>query len=242
MIRIVNLTMAGFALFPIVAILFILGSRALSMKNKSELRLKLALIINSLLLLIPSYLGCCGKNGNLTIPIGCYMPPAKTDITEIPANFEESSDWKTLENWLIQLEDKISRKNYDADFLDKFGETVWPAIENLRKDGLITNDDSEILTAYCESRRAYYSHVIGGATCYTPVPTPIGKEAVKEDIVNATDELRSLYADGKIETDTYDIALANLEKNLQLYTEEEDNAVLRQLLLDLADGRSGGHL
>ncbi|MCP4230628.1 MAG: hypothetical protein GY771_10865, partial [bacterium] len=185
--------------------------------------------------------GCCGKPGDVTIPLGCYMPPPESDFTEIPANFEKSSDWETLENRLIGLENKISRKEYDGGFLDKFGETVWPAIENLRNDGLITDDDSDILTAYCESRRAYYSHVIGGATCYTPVPMPVGKEAAKEDVVTAANELRQLYADDKIDTPAYETALANLDINLKLYTEREDNAVLRQLLLDLADGRSGGY-
>jgi hypothetical protein len=83
--------------------------------------------------------------------------------------------------------------------------------------------------------------MVGGATCYTPMPIPTGKEAAKEDVVVAANELRRLYADGKIDTPAYETALANLDANLKLFTEQENNAVLRQLLLDLADGKSGAH-
>lgn len=232
---------SGTILLPISLLLLVIGISSVKTNAKKGLWLKLTLAINTSLVMLLTFLGCCGKNGNLTIPLGCYKPPEESDLTKIPVKFEESSDWATLENWLISLEDKISREDYDDDFLDRFGETVWPAIEGLRNDGLITDDDSEIIAAYCESRRAYYSHVIGGATCYTPTPIPKGKEAAKEDVVTAANALRRLYAEGKIDTPAYDTAFANLDGSLKLYTGMEDNVVLRQLLLDLADGRSGAY-
>jgi len=241
MIRTISLSVLALALVPIATLLLFLGVGALKPGNKRGLPLKLTLLVNTSLLIVASFLGCCGKPGNRTIPISCYAPPPITDITDIPDNFEESDDWSLIEEHMIELEERISREDFDSAIHDRFGEAVLPAIENMRAKGLLNNDDTEILIAYVASRYRYYSDVLGGTSCYAQIPTPVGKEAVKEDIVAATDELRRLYAEGKIDTPAYETALANLDGELRQYTEKEDNPTIRQLLLDIADGRTGSY-
>ena len=55
------------------------------------------------------------------------------------------------------------------------------------------------------------------------------------------DTLRGIHASGGIDDKSYGTALANLEKELELYTGKRDNTALRQLLLDLTDGMGGSY-
>ncbi len=235
MIRTVGLSILSLAFLPLASILLLLGIEALNLDRKRGIWLKLAVLLNTSIVLAVGVLGCCGKPGGR---VTCY-DIAVSDYTEIPEDFEQSSEWSILESTLVNLEYYIESGDYNRELANEFHEKMTRAIVNLRNAGLIDEDDATILTAYVDSRIDYYFHMVGGATCYEAMPTPEGKEATKEDIVAATNELRQLYADGKIDTPAYETALANLDVSLKLYTEREDNAVLRQLLLDLADGQSG---
>ncbi len=240
MIRYISVPVLAFALLPIALLLLAFGIYAIPTKKKRGIWLKLALLANSSLLLILGSIGC--DNAKSDVPddefVMCYRVAA-SDITEVPKSFEESGDWQTLENSLSNLEYYIETSDFRDDVADEFYSNTGNAINGLEKSGLISDDDSSILREYCVSRYKYYIHMVGGATCYKPMPAPTGKDAVKGDIIKATDELHSLYKEYKIDTPAYDNALANLEKQLELYTGKEDNAVLRQLLLDLTDDMTG---
>lgn len=235
MIRTVGLSILSLAFLLLASILLLLGIEALKLERKRGLWLKLALLINTSIVLAVGVLGCCGKPGGR---VTCYEV-AISDYTEIPEDFEQSSDWSKLESTLMNLEYYIGTGEYVDELAIDFRNRTSDSITNMRNAGLINEDDASILSAYVNSRIDYYFHTVGGATCYEPMPIPEGKEAAKGDIVAATNELRQLYTDGKIDTPTYETALVNLEGSLKLYTDKEDNAVLRQLLLDLADGQSG---
>lgn len=235
MIRTISLSFLAIAFLPVASVLLLLGITAIKPKRKHGFWLKLAVLINSSIVLAIGVLGCCGKPGGR---VTCYEV-AISDYTEIPDDFEQSSDWSKLESTLMNLEYFIENGEYNDALTADFRDRIYGSITNMKNAGLINENDASVLTAYTNSRIDYYVHMIGGATCYEPMPVPEGREVAKADIVAATDELRQLYADGKIDTQAYETALANLDHSLKLYTEKEDNAVLRQLLLDLADGRSG---
>jgi hypothetical protein len=247
MIRFTTISIFSLAFIPLALMLLAIGIYVIPTNKKNGLWLKLALLANSSLVLALSTIGCGGDKSNAADgtsdggeQVMCYMMPA-SDVTEIPQSFEASDDWRTLENTLSSLEYYIVTDDFNEDNADEFYKNAGESINKLQQNGLITKDDATILRAYCNSRYDYYIHMIGGATCYEPMPIPQGKEAVKEDIVAAANELHQLYTEYKIDTPAYDTALANLEKQLELYTGKKDNAVLRQLLLDLADDMSGEH-
>ncbi|MBW2638171.1 MAG: hypothetical protein JRC86_11780 [Deltaproteobacteria bacterium] len=245
MIRFTAIPILALALLPLALLFLALGIYAISTEKKNGIWLKLALLVNSSLILALGAIGCGGEKSNAADgasddgeTVMCYMMPA-SDVTVIPQSFEASNDWVQFENSLSNLEYYITTEDFNEDVADEFYGQMGKSITNLKKSGLITDDDATILRAYCASRYDYYIHMIGGATCYEPMPIPAGKEATKEDIVAAANELHQLYAEYKIDTPAYDKALANLDNQLEIYTGKEDNAVLRQLLLDLADAMSG---
>ena len=247
MIRFTTISVFALAFIPLALTLLAIGIYAVPTEKKTGLWLKLALLVNSSLVLALGAIGCGVDRSDAANDVSndgervmCYMMPA-SDITEIPQTFEDSNDWRTLENSLSNLEYYIETDDFNDVVADEFYGEMGKSIANLKDNGLITEDDATILRAYCVSRYDYYFHMIGGATCYEPMPIPEGKEAAKEDIVEAANELRQLYADYKIDTPAYNTALANLDKQLELYTGKEDNALLRLLLLDLADDMSGEH-
>jgi hypothetical protein len=115
------------------------------------------------------------------------------------------------------------------------------SIENMQSDGLIGDDDASVLLAYVGARHEYYCTNTGMVSCYDMPTIPPGKETTKKEITETTATLRQLYEEGKVGDEAYNTALATLEEKLALYTEKKDNTILRQLLLDLADGFDGRH-
>ncbi|MCP4231593.1 MAG: hypothetical protein GY771_15795 [bacterium] len=233
MIRFTTISVFSLAFIPLALVLLAIGIYAIPTGKKNGVWLKLALFINSSLVLALGAIGCGGgksdaaddaSNGGERVM--CYLMPA-SDVTEIPQRYEDSEDWRTLEYSLSDLEYYITTDDFNEEAADDFYNKMGKSIANLNQNGLITDDDATILRAYCISRYDYYFHMIGGATCYEPMPIPKGKEAAKEDIIAAANELHQLYAENKIETPAYDKALTNLENQLELYTGKEDNAVLR---------------
>ncbi|MCP4231600.1 MAG: hypothetical protein GY771_15830 [bacterium] len=235
MIRTASITLAALAILPVALVLLLFGIERLNLSRRNGLWLKLGILINTSVVIALGISGCCGKSGGR---VTCY-DVAMSDYTEIPDDLEQSSDWSKLESTLMNLEYYIETGEYIDELAADLREKMSDSIVNLKNAGLISEDDASVLSAYCNSRSAYYLHMVGGATCYKPALIPEGKETTKKEIIETTDELRRLYADGKIDTPAYETALANLDDDLKLYTEKEDNAVLRQLLLDLADGQSG---
>ncbi|MCP4231594.1 MAG: hypothetical protein GY771_15800 [bacterium] len=243
MIRIYTYTLLSLVFLPLALILVSLGINAIAAERKRGIWLKLAVIVNSSLILALGAIGCGGDKSDAADDeefVTCYMMPAP-DVTEIPQTYEDSNDWQTLESSLISIEYYISTESDDTAAVEPLVETARTSIENLRVNGLINDDDAVILSEYVDSRDFYYNTSICGVKCYD-VKEPFGEKAqVREDIVYAMDNLRAIYANGDIETPAYETALANLEKQLKLYTGKEDNAVLRQLLLDITDGYSGNY-
>ncbi len=235
MIRTISLTALALPFLPVAIILLLFGIERVNPSRRKDIWLKLAVIINSALVIVLGITGCTGKPGGR---VSCY-DVEMSDFTEIPAGFEKSNDWSELESVLMNLEYDIESGVYNDKLASSYREQMNDSIANLTKSDSIDEDDASVLYTYCNGRSDYYTHAIGGATCYSPMPIPEGKEAAKEDAVEAVNELRRLYADGKINTPAYETTLENLDANLKLYTDKEDNVVLRQLLLDLADGRSG---
>jgi len=241
MIRYTSISIISLAFLPLAIILIAIGIYAFSTERKSGIWLKLAVLANSSLVLALGFIGCGGDKSEAADEnkmVTCYMMPAP-DVTEIPQSFEDSNDWYTLESSLTNIEYYISSDTDDTAQVEPLVETARTSIENLRNNGLINNDDADILREYVNSRDFYYHTTICGVKCYD-VKEPFGDKAqVREDIVYAIDNLRAIYESGDIETPAYETALGNLEKQLKLYTGKEDNAVLRQLLLDIADGYAG---
>lgn len=237
MIRTISLSILAAAFLPVALLLLLLGIESLKPGRKRGFWMKLAVLVNSSIL-IATGIFACKKPGIDSSPPDCYIVDS-SDVTKIPENFENSNDWATLEYAMFSLEGKIYSNNYSDEFLESTKSTVYETLPRLRENGLITEDEQELLSAYCRSRLDHYYHMTGGALCYEAREIPQGREAAKEDIIAAMAELRGLYHDYKIDTPAYDTAMATLENQLTLYTGKEDNAVLRQLLLDLADNMTG---
>jgi len=140
---------------------------------------------------------------------------------------------------MVEIEYQIGKGIYNEETEKQTREIISDAVSNLKNDGLVTEDEKILLWAYCLKRINSYADL--HVSCYAAMPSPGSKEASKSEIVEATIELRQLYADGKINTPAYETSLATLEEQLALYTGKEDNTVLRQLLLDLADGMGGAY-
>ena len=239
MVRTITLTSLSLIFLPIALIFILIGINAISVKKKHGIWMKLAVLVNSSLVLTLGVLGCGGSaNGgeNEEEMILCYEV-AMSDITQIPDKFEDSDDWTMLENRLTLYESYISSRNSE---MEETADTILVemigAIDNLHSDGLINKDDDDLLSDYVYSRAKTYNMSICGVKCYKPAPIKPGKPEKRQDIIDAMDTLRGIYASGGINDKGYNTALVNLEKELELYTGKEDNAVLRQLLLDLADG------
>lgn len=243
MIRFTTISVFSLAFIPLALMLLAIGIYVIPTDKKNGLWLKLALLVNSSLVLALGAIGCGGDKSNAADDeefVTCYMVPP-SDVTEIPRSFEESNDWYMLESSLISLECYISAGTEDANAVEPLVEAARTSIDNLHDNGLINDDDAQVLSAYLNSRDFFYHTSICRIKCYDVKEPPEGKPQIREDIVDAMDTLRSIYASDGIETPAYETALANLEKQLELYTGKEDNAVLRQLLLDITDGRSGEH-
>ncbi len=243
MIRTYTYTLLSLAFLPLALILLLMGIDAIAPERKRGIWLKLALAVNTSLALVFGFLAGNSKSEAAEPDMDkllCYAV-ATTDPTEIGNDFEESVDWQNLETNLCVMENYIRTGNFDSDTADKLYVEMKTSIEILQNDGLISGDDAAILMAYINTRHEYYCTNVGHVRCYEMAAIPPGKETTKKEIAETTATLRQLYEEGKVGDETYNTTLATLEEKLKLYTEKEDNAVLRQLLLDLADGFSGMH-
>jgi DNA-binding transcriptional regulator GbsR (MarR family) len=239
MIKTYGLTLMSLAFLPLALILVLLGINAIAPNRKRGIWLKLALAVNTSLVLALGFFGTAGKaNAEGERLATCYSMIA-SDLTQIDDVFEASADWQNLENKLWTMENYIRTGSFDYDTADELYGEMKTSINNMRSDGMISDVDSEVLLAYVGARHEYYSTNVGSVRCYEKIAIPPGKETTKEEIAETTEILRQLYEEGKLDSDAYSTTLATLEEKLALYTEKEDNAVLRQLLLDLADGFSG---
>ncbi len=239
MIRTLGISALAIAFLPVAFFLLLLGIESLKPGRRRGFWMKLAVLVNSSILIATGIFGCKKPGIDSSSP-DCYIVDS-TDVTKIPENFEDSNDWATLENAIFRLEGKIYSNNYSEEFMESTGSTINETLPRLCENGLITADEEELLSAYCESRLDYYFHMIGGVSCYQEKDIPEGRDATKEDIIAAMAELRALYHDYKIDTPAYGTAMNTLENQLTIYTGKEDNAVLRQLLLDLADNMTGAY-
>ncbi len=245
MIRTITLTTLSLVFLPLAIILILIGINAISVKHKRGIWMKLAVAVNSSLVLALGFLGCGGNanggEGGEEEMVLCYEV-AMSDYTSVPDEFENSEDWRLLENRLVLFESYISSGNTEIEeTADSIFQEMLTAVNNLHSDGLINKDDADLLTDYLYSRNKYYKMSVCRIKCYKPAPIKPGKPQKRQDIIDAVDTLRSIYEAGGINEKSYDTALANLEKELELYTGKKDNAVLRQLLLDLADGMGGSY-
>lgn len=236
--RIVATPFLAVTLLPAALILLTFGIDKLAVRGKKGLWLKTALLVNSSLILALNVLGCCcGDNRG---GVSCYEV-AISDVTEIPDEFETSPAWNELESGLWSLEQEIRSGQFDYDRADELLGAMNKSIDNLTADGLITRDDSAVLKVYVTSRHEYYCCSVGNVLCYEGTGTPTPKEMTPDEIVNTVGALRGLYEGGKVDGEAYRVTPEKLESQLTTYTNKKDNAVLRQLLLDLADGRTGGY-
>lgn len=240
MIRTYTYTLLSLAFLPLALILLLLGINAIAQGRKHGIWLKLALAVNASLVLVLGFLGSNAKATAVENTVMCYQI-AITDFTKIPDKFENSEDWHNLESALWNMESFIHSGDFDHDTADKLYGDMKTSIGNIQNDGLINSDDAALLLAYVGARHEYYCTNVGHVRCYEMAVIPPGKEATKKEIAETTATLRQLYEDGKLDSDAYSTALATLEDKLKLYTDKKDNAVLRQLLLDLADGQSGAY-
>lgn len=241
MIRSLTLTTLSLVFLPLAIILILIGINAISVKQKRGIWMKLAVMVNSSLVLALGLLGCGGSaNGdqNKEEMVMCY-DMAMSDFTKVPDKFEDSSDWQNLEYNLWNLENYIRSGSFDHDTADELYLDMKSSIENMHNEGLVNEDDAAVLLAYVGARHEYYCTAVGGVLCYDMAAIPPGKETTRKEIVDTTETLHRLYEEGKLDSEAYSTALGTLEEKLKLYTEKEDNAVLRQLLLDLADGYTG---
>ncbi len=238
MIRTYTVTLLSLLFLPLALILILLGVDAIVSGRKTGIWLKLALAINTSLAMIMGFLGSSESPKAEELMATCY-DPVVSDFTKVENKFENSADWRNLEDNMWYMERHIRSGDFDYDNANELYLDMKTSIENMQNDGLISSDDAEVLLAYVGSRHEFYCTNTGSVRCYEKVAIPPGKETTKKEIAETTTTLRQLYQDGKINSDAYDTALATLEKKLKLYTDKKDNSVLRQLLLDLADGRSG---
>jgi len=218
---------------PVAVFLLIAGTRAMRLDKRSEFGLKLALIVNTSLALMTGWVGCARANGDKET-VTCYIPQLERD-EPVPAEFNSSSPWSDLERAVVDLEAEISSGQYDLMNSGEIGRRIYEALEDLERERLLTDDELEVIRAYCHERMAYNQHVLGGATCYR-VAEPQGRDIIKRDAVARATDLRDLYARGTLSGETYDAALSALEDELQEYTGDEDVSTVKWLLLDLADG------
>jgi len=240
MVRTITLTTLSLVFLPLALILLLLGINAVAPNRKRGIWLKLALAVNTSLALVLGFLGTNTKAEADEEFVMCYAV-AITDPTQIDDKFEQSQDWQNLENNLWEMENYIRNGAFDTDTADALYSEMKTAIANMQNDGLINGDDAGVLLAYAGARHEYYCTNVGHVRCYEMAAIPPGKETTKKEIAETTATLRQLYEEGKIDSDAYNTALATLEEKLKLYTDKEDNTVLRQLLLDLADGFTGVH-
>jgi hypothetical protein len=238
MIRTYTYTLLAVAFLPLAIILIILGINAVTQNRKRGIWLKLAVAVNSSLAIVLGFFGSSTKAQAEDERVMCYVMVV-TDVTEIDKKFESSDDWHNLETNLWNMENFIRSGDFDYDTADKLYADMKLSIGNMQNNGLINDDDAAVLLAYVGARHEYYCTAVGGVLCYDMAAIPPGKETTKKEIVDTTETLHRLYEEGKLDSDAYSTALETLEKKLELYTEKEDNAVLRQLLLDLADNRTG---
>ncbi len=152
-----------------------------------------------------------------------------------------SEDWQAQERDLWSMENYSRTGSFDHDTADKLYNEMETSIANMQNGGLINGDDAALLLAYVGARHEYYCTNVGHVRCYEMAAIPTGKETTKKEIAETTATLRLLYEEGKLDSNAYSTALATLEEKLKLYTDKKDNAVLRQLLLDLADGQTGSY-
>ncbi|UCE27300.1 MAG: hypothetical protein JSW52_00680 [Candidatus Coatesbacteria bacterium] len=220
------------ALLPAAVLLLIIGVRAVRPDKRSGIGLKLALIVNTSLAVVLGWFGCAKAEQPEVL---CYTPVAIPD-ERVPEAFGESDAWNDLEKTVVELEMKINSSDFDDGKYDEFRERIGKAKLDLAEEGLLNADEQDVIGAYCSERLAWYLHMIGGATCYEPMPIPTGREATLGNIVARGMELRELYAQSTLGGETYDAAVAALEDELREYTGDEDVSSLRQLILDLADG------
>ncbi len=221
-------------LFPVAILLLLIGIRALRLEKTSGLGLKLAVVLNTSLAIILGWVGCAKAENNEEF-VTCYIMPETLDET-VPAEFQRSDGWYALEQAVVDLECEITSGDFDDGKYDEFGERVSKAKLKLADEGILGADELDVIGAYCSERLAWYRHMVGGATCYKPMPTPTGREATLGNIAARGMELRELYAQGFVGGDAYDAAVLALEDDLHIYTGDDDVSTLRQLILDLADG------
>jgi hypothetical protein len=219
-------------LLPAAVLLLIAGVRIIRLDKRSGFSLRLALILNTSLAIVLGWFGCAKAEQP---EISCYQIPAVTD-EPVPKAFGESVGWDDLEKTMVELERKISANDFDGGKYDEFYERISKAQLKLAEEGILDQDELEVIGAYCSERLAWYLHMVGGATCYEPMPVPTGREATLGNIVARGMELRGLYAEGSVGDDAYDAAVLALEDVLREYTGDGDVSGLRQLILDLADG------
>jgi|GEM_PF-891779 len=222
------------ALLPIAILLVIFGVRALHLDKRTGLGLKLALILNTSLAIALGWVGVAHGKETETV-VDCYIIIERADES-VPDEFSRSDGWNDLERAITELEERITSGDFDDGKYDEFSKRISTAQAELADEGLLNNDELEVIGAYCSERLAWYLHMVGGATCYKPMPAPTGREETLGNAVARAMELRDLYADYSITSDAYDVALAGLEDYLREYTGDEDVSTLRQLILDLADG------
>jgi len=220
------------ALLPAAVLLFIAGVKAVRPDKRSGVGLKVALIVNTSLAIVLGWFGCAKAEYPEVL---CYSPPGVTD-EPVPKTFDESDGWNALEKTIVELEIKINAGDFDDGKYDEYYSRISEAELKLADEGILDADELEIIGAYCSERLAWYLHMVGGATCYEPMPVPTGREATLGNIVARGMELRELYAQGLVGGDAYDAAVLALEDDLRAYTGDEDVSTVRQLILDLADG------
>jgi hypothetical protein len=221
-------------LFPVAILLLLIGIRALRLEKTSGLGLKLAVVLNTSLAIILGWVGYANAENNEEF-VTCYIMPEMLDEI-VPAEFQQSDGWYNLEKAITELEERITAGEFDHGKYDEFSERISTAQSELADEGLLDRDELDVIGAYFSERLAWYLHMVGGATCYKPMPAPTGREATLGTIVARGMELRELYAQGFVGGDAYDAAVLALEDDLRSYTGDDDVSTLRQLILDLADG------
>ncbi len=217
---------------PAAVFLLIAGVRVLRLDKRFGFGLKLALIVNTSLAIVLGWFGCAKAEQPDVL---CYAVLAVND-EPVPKTFNESDGWNDLEKTIVELELKINAGDFEDGKYDEFGERVSKAKLKLADEGILDADELDVIGAYCSERLAWYLHMVGGATCYEPMPVPTGREATLGNIAARGMELRELYAQGSFGGDAYDAAVLALENDMRVYTGDEDVSTLRQLILDLADG------
>jgi hypothetical protein len=88
------------AFVPAAVLLLIAGVRALRINRRSGLNLKLALILNTSLVIVVGWFG----HAKAEYPeVLCYIPPPIID-EPVPDAFDNSKGWNELEKTMVELE------------------------------------------------------------------------------------------------------------------------------------------